>query len=210
MRKIALLLVAMLPLMAMTAKKKVTNSSEARQIFEATYNKVFGDQGCTLHYDVNLVGIYKTNGTIWIKGKKSKFSDSKVDSWNDGQTVYIVHRKKKHIDIFDANSEKRDKYASKFKFTLDDFDYEIMERVGGYVLLKLKQRKGAKGTVKEARAVIEEKTLKPIQVRVKVALFWANITISDFSTEGITDDIFVFPKTKYGSEYKYEDKRDDR
>ena len=49
------------------------NSRQARRIFNQAYQQVFGEQGATLHYDVNIIGIYKTNGTIWYKGKKSKF-----------------------------------------------------------------------------------------------------------------------------------------
>ena len=44
------------------------NSKQARQMFEKTYQMVFGKQGCSLHYDVNLIGLYKTNGNIWYKG----------------------------------------------------------------------------------------------------------------------------------------------
>jgi len=58
-----------------------TTANEARRTFEKAYDLVFGPHGCTLHYDVNLVGVYKTAGTIWYKGKKNKFIDSRVDSW---------------------------------------------------------------------------------------------------------------------------------
>lgn len=207
MRKLVFFLMVLVPMVAFGASKKTLPSDEARRLFEATYNKVFGDEGCTLHYDVNLIGIYKTSGTIWYKGKKSKFVDSKVDSYNDGKTVYMVHRKKKQIEIYDAQSEKRDKYAAKFKFTLDDFDYEIEGREKNYVKLKLKQRKNAKGTIKEARVVIEEHTLTPVQAKLKVAFFWATINISNFKAGEISDDVFVFPRSKYGSGYKYIDKR---
>ena len=182
------------------------SQSEARRIFEKAYEQVFGPQGCTLHYDVNLVGVYKTSGTIWYKGKKSKFTDERADAWNDGVTHYTVFRKKKVIEVYDATSDKRDKYASKFKFTLDDFDYS-MERVNAGIMITLKQRRGARGTVKQAKALIDAQTYAPILIKVKVALFWANIKISDFKLGGISDDIFVFPSANYGSDYKIEDHR---
>lgn len=179
---------------------------EARRIFDTVYNKVFGPQGCTLHYDVSLGAIYKSSGTIWYKEKKSKFVDRRVDSWNDGTTVYTVYRKKKVVEIHDAKSGKHDKYASKFKFTLDDFDY-TMTRQGNIIELRLKQRHDAKGTIKEVRAFIDGTTYEPKSAKIKVALFWANIAISDFHSGGISDDTFVFPRTRYGSEYRYVDKR---
>ncbi|MBQ5564226.1 MAG: hypothetical protein IIT39_12705, partial [Clostridia bacterium] len=49
------------------------NERQAKRIFNQAYQQVFGEQGAKLHYDVNIVGIYKTNGTIWFKGKKKKF-----------------------------------------------------------------------------------------------------------------------------------------
>lgn len=179
---------------------------EARQVFEKAYDMVFGPQGCTLHYDVNLIGVYKTEGKIWYKGKKSKFTDARVDSWNDGETMYTVYRKKKTIEVNDPNSDKRDKYSGKFKFTLDDFDYS-MERTNAGIVITLKQRHGAKGTVKQAKALLDAQTYAPKHIKIKVKLFWANIHITDFKSGGISDDIFVFPRENYGRDFKYIDNR---
>ncbi len=203
MKRLFLLLLLM-PFAICTKAQQTPN--EARQIFEKAYNQVFGPQGCTLKYDVNLIGLFKTSGTIWYKEKKSKFTDARVDSWNDGVTVYTVYRKKKVIEIHDATSDKRDKYAAKFKFTLDDFNYS-MERNQGAILIKLKQRRGARGTVKQAQVLLNADTYAPISARIKVMLFWANIKISNFKSGGISDDLFVFPRSNYGSDYRFEDKR---
>lgn len=183
------------------------DGDEARRIFEKAYNQVFGPQGCTLHYDVNLVGVYKTAGTIWYKGTKNKFIDSRADSWSDGVTMYTVYRKKKIIEVNDATSDKRDKYSAKFKFTLDDFDYS-MERTNAGIVITLKQRRGARGTVKHAKALLDATTYAPKHIKIKVALFWANILITDFKSGGISDDMFVFPRQNYGSDYTYDDKRE--
>jgi len=181
--------------------------NEARQLFDKVYNKVFGPAGCTLRYDVNIIGLYKTHGTIWFKEKKQRFSDERIDAWNDGVTAYMVYRKKKVVEIHNANSDKKDKYSGKFKFSLDDFDYS-KEMENGELVLKLKQRKKAKGTIKEVRAYIDPNTLTPKYVRVKVAFIWTKIKISNFMAGFINDNMFVFPREDYPqSEYKYVDKR---
>lgn len=192
--------------MTVGAADTPSNSAEARQVFDKVYEMVFGPQGSTLQYDVNIIGIYKTHGTIWYKGKKQRFHDERVDTWNDGTTAYMVYRKKKVIEIHQANSDKKDKYSGKFKFDVNDFDYSI-ETVGNELFLILKQRKHAKGTVKEARVTLDAKTLVPKFVKVKVAFIWAKISISNFKSGGIPDVMFVFPKGVYGSDYKYVDKR---
>ena len=202
--RVILLIMVMLPLLVVAKSK--TNSEQARQIFDKSYNMVFGPQGSTLHYDVNIIGIYKTQGTICFKGKKQRFTDERVDTWNDGVTAYMAYRKKKTVEIHNANSDKKDKYSGKFKFTLDDFTYS-MQKEGDDLVLTLKQKKGAKGTIKEVKATVDPKTYEPKYLKLKVAFIWAKIQISKFKSGGISDAVFVFPKERYASGWKFEDKR---
>ena len=184
--------------------EETPNSRQARRIFNQAYQQVFGEQGATLHYDVNITGIYKTNGTIWYKGKKSKFQDGKMRSWNDGKRVLIVRNKKKEVEVHDAKSNKSDKYTSKFKFEPENFDYSVAEDPEG-LMLTLKAKKGRKG-IKEVHALVERKTYNPIRVRIKIAFIWTTIKISDFQSGGITDEMLLFPKEQFQG-YKYIDKR---
>lgn len=181
------------------------NSRQARRIFNSAYQKVFGEQGATLYYDVNIIGIYKTNGTIWYKGKKSKFEDAKMNSWNDGTTVYTIKKKKKkEVEIHSAKNNKSDKYSSKFKFEPENFDYSIAEHPEG-LMISLKAKKGKKG-IKEVHALVKRQSYEPISVRIKIAFVWTTIKILHFRSGGITDEILRFPKEKY-KDYEFVDKR---
>lgn len=205
-RKIVLLVILALQTVVLCAQQ-TANEKQARRIFNQAYNQVFGEQGATLHYDVNIIGIYKTSGTIWYKGKKQKFVDERVNTWNDGQTAYMAFRKKKEVHIHHANSDKKDKYSGKFKFNLDDFDYSIAEDDGMF-LITLKQKKKAKGTIKVVKAWVTKKGYEPVRLRIKVAFFWTTVKIDNFRSGGITDDIFVFPRQQY-KDWKFIDKRND-
>ena len=181
------------------------NARQARRIFDKAYAQVFGPQGSSFRYEVNIIGIYKTKGSIWMKEKKQRFSDERVDTWNDGVTAYMVYRKKKTIEVHDANSDKKDKYSGKFKFTLDDFSYHLAEDDQD-LLITLKQKKEAKGSIKEVKALVTRGTHIPLRLRIKVAFFWTTINISDFRTGGIDNSLFVFPREKY-KDWKFVDKR---
>ena len=181
------------------------NSRQARRIFNSAYQKVFGEQGASLYYDVNIIGIYKTNGMIWYKGKKSKFEDAKMNSWNDGVTVYTIKKKKKkEVEIHSAKNNKSDKYSSKFKFEPENFDYSISEQSEG-LMLTLKAKKGKKG-IKEVHALVKRLSYEPISVRIKIAFIWTTIRISNFRSGGITDEMLRFPMEKY-KDYEFVDKR---
>ena len=182
------------------------NERQAKRIFNQAYQQVFGEQGAKLHYDVNIIGIYKTSGTIWFKGQKKKFVDAKVNSWNDGETVYTVKKKKKkkEVEVRSAKNNKQDKYSGKFKFVPENFDYSVANDEEG-LMLTLKAKKGAKG-IKEVHALVKRQTYEPIRVRIKISIIWTTIKISDFQSGDITDEMLSFPKEQY-KDYKFVDKR---
>ena len=187
------------------AQEETANERQARRIFNSAYSQVFGEQGATLRYDDNITGIYKTWGTIWYKGKKSKFVDAKMNSWNDGKTVYTIKAKKKDVvEIHDAKNNKSDKYSSKFKFEPENFTYSVANHEDG-LMLTLHARKGAKG-IREIHALVKRQTYEPISVRVKIAFIWTTIKISNFKSGGITDEMLRFPVEKYRN-CKFIDKR---
>lgn len=187
-------------------EKETPNAQQARRMFMESYRMIYGDKGSQLTYNVNIIGIYKTQGTIWTKGKKSKFIDEKYIAWNDDVTYYRLEQKKNKIVVYDAHSEERDKYATKFKFSPDNYTYSIKDSQEGYYIT-LKAKKGVKG-IKEARCLLDKKTRYPISVRIKMGIFHTTIKISNVKVGGISDDMFKFPREKYSaSQYEYIDKR---
>ena len=178
-----------------------SNSQTARQIFNKTYNMVFGSQGSTLHYDVNIIGVLKTNGTIWYKGKKSKFVENRYLSWNNGTDDYWVDLRKKTVTHYNAKTGRSDKYMSKFTFNAEDYNYSLEKATSTEYIIVLTARKDVKG-IKHLKAVIDRKTYAPKSLKIKVLWFWTTVQISNFKSGGISDDIFVFPKSKY-KDYKY-------
>lgn len=187
-------------------EKETPNAQQARRMFMETYRMIYGEKGSQLTYNVNIIGIYKTQGTIWAKGKKSKFIDEKYVAWNDDVTYYRLERKKNRIVIYDAHSDERDKYATKFKFSPDNYTYSIKDSQEGYYIT-LKAKKGVKG-IKEARCLLDKKTRYPISVRIKMGIFHTTIKISNVKVGGISDELFKFPREKYSSsQYEYIDNR---
>ncbi len=196
MKRFILCIVALMTVYSINAQE-TPNSRQARKMFNQTYQMVFGPQGSMLQYNVNIIGIYKTQGRIWYKGKKSKFVEPRIDAWNDGVKYTRVDKKKKTVSVYDANDPKRDKYANKFKFNPENYTYSIADSKEGY-LITLKAKKNVKG-ISEATALIDKITRYPKSVKIRLGIFSTTIKISNFKTGGISDDIFVFPAQQYKS-----------
>lgn len=186
-------------------EQETPNAKQAHRIFMDIYGKLFGEEGGTLHYKVNIIGIYKTEGTIWMKQKKSKFIDERYIAWNDDVTYYRLERKKNRVTIYDAHSDERDKYATKFKFEPDNYTYSIKDEKKKGIAITLKAKKGVKG-IKEARVMLERNTLTPTSIRIRLGIFHTTIKISNFKLGGISDEMFKFPKEQY-KHCEYVDKR---
>ena len=204
-RRITILFLTFLSLCNVNAQE-TPNAQQARHMFMTAYNRVFGEHGASLHYKVNIANLYKTEGTIWYKGKKSKFLSKNSNGWNDGVTSYVTKEKRKIVEINYAKSKKKDKYEEKFKFEPDNYTYSIANDPEGYIIT-VKAKKGVDG-VKEARVTLDRQTRDPNFVRIKVAFLWAKIYITNFKSGNISDDVFVFPRNKY-SDFKFVDKRKD-
>ena len=206
MRKLCILMLTLWAALALNGQEHETpNAKQARRMFNESYQMIFGSQGSQLHYKVNIIGIYKTEGTIWTKGKKSKFVDEKYIAWNDDVTYYRLERKKNRVTIYDAHSDERDKYATKFKFVPDNYTYSIKDADEGYYIT-LKAKKGVKG-IKEARCLLDKRTRYPISIRVKVGIFRTTIKISGVKIGGISDELFQFPQEQ-SKHCEFVDKRE--
>lgn len=180
------------------------NSRQARSMFNKAYDKIFKSKGCSLRYDVNLLGIYKTNGQIWLKGERSHFKEKRWWGWNDGETIWMVDTKKKCVEIHKAKSDKTGMRTDDFTFNPDDYSYHVSRNGTGY-LLTLKAVKKKKVKIKNAKIFLAH-DYTPISLQLKVLFFWAKITVSDFSTEIPSDQILRFPAEQYRT-YKTEDTR---
>lgn len=178
------------------ATQDVNNAREARSIFNRTYQLVFGAQGSALHYDVNIIGIYKTAGDICYKGKKMRYAEERFASWNDGVTAYMVDKKSKKVSIYKANSDKKDKYLSKFKFNMNDFDYSWRQAKEGF-LVSMKLKNARFMGIREVEGLIDKNTYYPISLRIKVAFFWTTVKISRFRSGDIGDQNFIFPSYQF-------------
>ena len=63
MKKLVMLLTVLWAAMGLQAQNHETpNAQQARRLFNETFKMIYGDQGSQLHYKVNIIGIYKTEG----------------------------------------------------------------------------------------------------------------------------------------------------
>ena len=91
----AMLLLIFLPISA----KAASNATEARKLFNKAWKMYTSPNGVSLSYSVNIIGLYKTAGTIWVKGNKQHYQEKRYLGWSDAIHFYKVDTKKKTVDF---------------------------------------------------------------------------------------------------------------
>lgn len=207
-RKLAyFLLLFFVPLTTIFANE-LPNSKEAQKLFTKVFDMVYGPQGSTLHYSVNIIGIYKTEGTIYYKGKKFQYQEERYSSWQDGTNAFMVDGKKKTVNIYNFNDEKKDTYLSKFKFDPKDYIFSYSKE-GNYYLLNAKVRNSKFFGIKELTAKVYQANLYPVSLSIKLGFIKTKVKITNFHSGNILDSQFIFPKNKF-TNYTFTDHRNEK
>ena len=181
------------------------NARQAKRVFNTAWNHIYGKEGVRFHYKIDILHLYKEEGTSWNKGDKAKSEYKGSKMWNNGDVKYILREKKGIVEIHDPKVNKKDQKLQMFKFEPDSYNYSIAKDPEG-LLVTLEAKPGAKVKMKKIIALLNQGNYYPKKLRIKVSIFWATITFSDFQAGNIDDSVFEFPKEKY-SNYKIVDER---
>ena len=173
------------------AEKKESAQTDARELFDKVFNMVFGPEGSSFTYSVNIVGLYKTQGDAVYKDKKITYNESRFAAWEDGKVAYMVDRKEKKVAMF--------------KYDVNNFAYSYKDK-GEYYELMAKVKNSKFFGIRYVTALIRKDNLHPVSLSVKLAFITTTVQITNFRSGGIDDSVFVFPRNKF-SDYKYVDHR---
>lgn len=179
--------------------------AKAKELFDKVYNLVFGPQGSALNYKINIIGLYKTEGTIVYKGRKVHYSEKRYMAWEDGVTAYMVDKKKREVNVYHHDDDDKDKYLKKFKYDVNNFDFSYTTQ-GDYYLITAKVRNSSFFGIKWVTAKVRKSNLYPVSMTIKLAIIRTTVEISNFRSGGIAESNFVFPKQRF-KDYKMIDNR---
>ena len=204
MKRLLFLFLIILSTVSASAQE-TANARQAKRVFNTAWNHIYGKEGVRFHYKIDILHLYKEEGTSWNKGDKAKseYKDSKM--WNNGDVKYILREKKGIVEIHDPKVNKKNDKLQMFKFEPDSYNYSIAKDPDG-LLVTLEAKPGTKVKMKKIIALLTPGNYYPKKLRIKVSIFWATISFSDFQAGNIDDSVFEFPKEKY-SNYKIVDER---
>lgn len=179
----------------MTPAQKAANAKRAKELFESTYQKVYGAEGSRLTYSVNIIGVFKAMGTIYYKNGKERYDEKKLVVWNNGKKYVRLNRSKERIEIFDSNDPERNSHSGAMSLNPNNYDYELEIEDGEYKI-DLDAKKNVDG-IKHLLLALDVKTQVPKYLKVRWGIFTIKVQLSNIKFGDINDAIFEFPAEKY-------------
>ncbi len=181
------------------------NARQAKRVFNTAWNQIYGDKGVTFHYKINILHLYKEEGTSWNKGELARSEHKNTLLFSDGNLKHIVRTNKKVVELHDPKVNKADEKLQMFKFEPDSYNYSIAKE-GDDLLVTLVAKPKTNVKMKKIEALLTQGNYYPKRLRIKVSIFWATITFSNFKAGDIEDSVFIYPEEKY-KDYKVVDLR---
>ena len=110
------------------------NARQAKRVFNTAWNHIYGKDGVRFHYKIDILHLYKEEGTSWNKGDKAKSEYKGSKMWNNGDVKYILREKKGIVEIHDPKVNKKDEKLQMFKFEPDSYNYSIAKDPDGLLV----------------------------------------------------------------------------
>ena len=170
---------------------------EATTVLEKTLAKFTHKGGAKIGYRFKVGKLFDRSGTFMFKDDKSLAFGKKEIVWNNGQTVWILDRKARHVKIMHPKESRKGHKSLDEELEIVKNSYKLsMTDDGDRYCIYMKANK-RKADIKQGYLYVDKKTFVPVYIRMKVAFIWATIDIWDFETANYQDEIFTFPANKY-------------
>lgn len=180
-----MLLLLLSPLMA--------QAQNARQILDKTAALISNKGGATANFSMS--GKYgSASGTLSIKGKKFCAHTAQTTTWYDGKTQWTYVKRNDEVNISNPSASQQQS-LNPYNFIYlykSGYDMTAKKNATGYEV----HLKAQKKNIREVYITVNKK-YQPTQIKVLNDKGWSTITITNFKTAKLSDNIFRFNDKDY-------------
>lgn len=163
----------------------------AKQVLDKAAAVVSNKSGAQASFTIKNDN-FNTSGTIAIKGRKFHASTPQAIVWYDGKTQWTYMKKNDEVNVA-TPSEAEQAAINPYTFIYmykQGYSYTLQKKgANNEVYLKATDKKRG---IQEMYIIVNAKTSVPSQIRMRQQKGWTTITISNFKTAKLSDEIFRF------------------
>lgn len=179
-------------MMVATICANAQNATQARKVLDKTASIIGRKGGASANFKISSAKIGATTGTIAIKGNKFHARTPQAIVWFDGKTQWSYMKSTDEVNVTTPN-EAQQMAMNPYQFiNIYKQGYKLgMTTTGSNYNVHLTAQNSSR-SAQELYILIDKKTYRPTQVKMREGKTWTTISISNFQAKDQADGVFVF------------------
>lgn len=179
-------------MMVATICANAQNATQARKVLDKTASIIGRKGGASADFKISSAKIGATTGTIAIKGNKFHARTPQAIVWFDGKTQWSYMKSTDEVNVTTPN-EAQQMAMNPYQFiNIYKQGYKLgMTTTGSNYNVHLTAQNSSR-SAQELYILIDKKTYRPTQVKMREGKTWTTISISNFQAKDQADGVFVF------------------
>ncbi len=174
-------------------------AEEARKVLDKTASIVGNRGGATANFSISGTKISSASGTISIKGNKFYAHTGDATVWYNGKTQWTYLKSINEVNVTTPTEAQRMRMNPYTFITMYKNGYALSMTQKGtnyqvHMVAQNKQR-----SVQEVFLTIDSRSYKPSTIKMREGQKWMTISISNFRTGKLSNELFVFKAKDFPS-----------
>ncbi len=179
-------------LMIFTLCASAQNATKAKQILDKTTAIIGNGGGASANFKISSDKIGAATGTIAIKGNKFHARAGNAIVWFNGKTQWSYLKSTNEVNVTTPTEAQRMRMNPYTFITMYRSGYTLgMTQKGANYQVHMTAQ-NAQRSVQEVYLTINKATYKPSVIRMREGQKWTTITITNFRTKALPDNVFTF------------------
>lgn len=168
------------------------NATQARKVLDKTASIIGRKGGASANFKISSAKIGATSGTIAIKGNKFHARTPQAIVWFDGKTQWSYMKSTEEVNVTTPN-EAQQMAMNPYQFiNIYKQEYKLGMTTKGNSYNVHLTAQNTKRSAQELYILIDKKSYRPTQVKMREGKTWTTISISNFQAKDQADGVFVF------------------
>lgn len=173
------------------------NATQARKILDKTAAIVGNKGGASANFTLTNKKMGSVSGSISIKGRMFHATTPQAIVWYNGKTQWSYMKANEEVNVTTPNEAQQAKMNPYQFISLYKSGYDLgMTDKGNncwiHMTAQNKQR-----SIQEVYILIDKKSYKPSQVKMRQGNEWTTINISGFKAKNLPNSLFTFRAKDY-------------
>ncbi len=174
------------------------NAAKAKSILDKTAKVLGNKDGASANFTLSTAKTGSVSGTISIKGNKFQARTPQIIVWYNGKTQWTYTKKNDEVNVSTPNKASQMTMNPYTFINIYRSGYDMSLKTSGKTNIVHLTAQNKKNGIEEMYIYVSS-NYTPSMVKLRKGKEWTTISISNFKTKTLADNIFTFNSKEFPS-----------